>query len=281
MRWGVGAPMAAEAGAPLDLFAREAGSGGPAVVLLHGVGANHTVWNGVIPLLAASCRVIAPDLRGHGRSTVPPGSPMGFSEMALDLLRLMETKELRSAHLVGLSAGALLALKIGLDSPERTRSLTMVSGSAYTDNHTRQVAERWAEIYAKEGPDPFALRLLKDLYYPDWMEAHLDFADKVRADVPRQDFTAAARWAREAAAFDERKRIANLIPPALIIQAMDDQVVDASHGRILRQSIPGAQIRIFAQTGHMVPVERPAETAEAIGTFVRAVESRAPVAGRP
>ena len=55
---------------------------------------------------------------------------------------------------------------------------------------------------------------------------------------------------------------------------MDDEVVDASHGRILRQSIPGSKIRIFAQTGHMVPIERPEETAEAIEAFVREVDAR-------
>jgi pimeloyl-ACP methyl ester carboxylesterase len=50
-------------------------------------------------------------------------------------------------------------------------------------------------------------------------------------------------------------------------------VVDASHGRILRQSIPGAQIRILAETGHVVPVERPQELLAAIAGFVRSVES--------
>ena len=68
--------------------------------------------------------------------------------------------------------------------------------------------------------------------------------------------------------------IEKLVTPALMIQGMDDEVVDASHGRILRQSIPGSKIRILAETGHMVPIERPEETAEAIATFVRAVEDR-------
>lgn len=76
------------------------------------------------------------------------------------------------------------------------------------------------------------------------------------------------------AKFDEKSRVAGLKVPTLIVQAMDDQVVDASHGRILRQSIPGAQIRILAETGHMVPLERPKETVEAIGGFVRAAEER-------
>ena len=265
--------MATGTGAPAELFSRDEGTG-PAILLLHGVGTNHAIWNAVIPKLAPGFRVIAPDLRGHGRSPTPDGSRFTFDELLGDLVHLLDQKSVRSAHLVGLSGGALLALRAGLDRPDRGRSVTMISGAAYTDAHTRSVAERWAETYAKEGPDRFAIRLLKDLYYPDWIEAHMDFADRLRTEVKAQDFGPATRWARETASFDERGRIASLTLPALIVQAMDDQVIDASHGRILRQSIPGAQIRILAQTGHMVPIERPVETADSIAAFVRAVEEK-------
>ncbi len=273
MRCRVAGPMASGAAAPVDLFARDEGTG-PTIVLLHGVGTNHTVWNAVVPHLGHEFRILAPDLRGHGRSPAPAGSRFSFEELEGDLEHLLDRKSIPAAHLVGLSAGALLALRIGLDRPRRGRSLTMVSGAAYTDAHTRSVAERWAETYAKEGPDRFAVRLLKDLYYPDWIEEHMDFADRVRKEVLDQDFGPAREWARQASTFDERTRIASLALPTLIVQAMDDQVVDASHGRILRQSIHGAQIRILAQTGHMIPIERPAETAESIGSFVRDVERR-------
>jgi len=265
--------MVEEAAPPIDLYARREGSG-PPIVLLHGVGGNHLVWNLVVPHLSPQFTVIAPDLRGHGRTAAPEGSHFTYAELAGDVLRLLEQESVSSAHLVGLSGGALLALRLALDQPDRARSLTIVSGAAYTDPHTRAVAQRWAETYAKEGPDRFALRLLKDLYYPDWVEEHLDFADELRELVKHQDIGPAERWSRAMQAFDERGRVANVRVPTLIVQAMDDAVVDASHGRILRQSIPGAKIRILAETGHMVPVERPRETAEAIATFVASVEAQ-------
>jgi pimeloyl-ACP methyl ester carboxylesterase len=264
------------AGAPTELACRIEGSG-PPILLLHGIGGNHTVWNDLIPGLAKEFLVLAPDLRGHGRTPAPPDSQFTFAEMMGDVLRLLGDQGVRSAHMVGLSGGALLALRLTLDRPEWVRSLTLVSGAAYTDSHTKAVAERWSETYVKEGPDRFALRLLKDLYYPDWIEANLDFADALREQVKHQDFTPAVRWAKSMGTFDERNRIATVSRPTLIVQAMDDQVIDASHGRILRQSIPGAQIRILAETGHIVPVERPQELLEAISAFVHASESRLPV----
>ncbi|MGI0156330.1 MAG: alpha/beta fold hydrolase, partial [Thermoplasmata archaeon] len=171
-------------------------------------------------------------------------------------------------------AGGMLALRLALDHPQRVRGLVMISGAAYTDNHTRSITQRWAETYSTEGADAFGLRILKDLYYPDWIEAHLDFADQVRKHVRQEDMGPSTRWNAAMEKFDEKSRVAAVRVPTLIIQAMDDQVVDASHGRILRQSIPGAQIRILAETGHMVPVERPQETTEAILGFLRAAEGR-------
>lgn len=254
---------------PIDLVTRDEGDG-PAVLLLHMVGGSHTIWNAAIPELAKEYRVLAPDLRGHGRTVAPPGSLYTFDELEGDLVRLLDARSVESTFVVGLSGGALLALRLTLDHPERVRGLVMVSGAAYTDNHTRSISQRWAQTLKQEGRDAFGLRLLKDLYYPDWIEEHLDFADTVRETVEKQDFGPAEHWAAAMEKFDERNRIASVRVPTLIVQAMDDQVVDASHGRILRQSIPGSQIRILPQTGHMIPIERPAETLEAISGFLKA-----------
>ncbi len=275
----VGPPMNGSETAPFEMSTRDEGQG-PVVLLLHGIGANHTVWNGLVPVLATSFRILAPDLRGHGRTPAPAGSTLTFDELEADVLELLRSRDVSSAHVVGVSGGALLGLKLALDHPERVRSLIMISGAAYVDQHTRSVADRWKETLESEGPDAFALRVLKDLYYPDWIEAHLDYADVVRALAPKTDFAPAWKWAQAMQGFDERNRIAGLRKPTLIIQAMDDLMIDASHGRILRQTIPGAQIRIFPQTGHMVPIERPEETATAIREFVTAAESQS-MAGAP
>jgi pimeloyl-ACP methyl ester carboxylesterase len=265
--------MTEEALPPIALHHRDEGTG-PVIVLLHGVGLTHTMWNAVIPELAAEFRVIAPDLRGHGRTPGPAGSTYSFAELEGDVLGLLAEKSIDSAYIVGFSGGSLLALRMALERQPSVRGLVMICGAAYVDRHTRSIAERWAETYQKQGPDAFGLRILKDLYYPDWIEAHLDYADEVREQVKHLDLGPATRWARSMEKFDEQARIAGVRAPTLIIQAMDDQVVDASHGRILRQSIPGAQIRILPETGHMVPLERPRETVESIAAFVRAAEDR-------
>lgn len=258
---------------PVDLAVREEGSG-PPLLLVHGAGGDRTVWSPVAARLSTEYRVIAPDLRGHGRSPHPDGSTFSLAEMRDDLLHLLRRLGLESVHWVGLSVGGQLGLREALDAPAHVRSLTMIGGAGFTDAHSRAIVARWGETLRNEGPDAYALRLLKDLYYPDWIEEHLEVADRLREEVHRIDPTPALRFAEAAASFDEQARIATLRCPLLLIQGMADVVVDPAHGRILRQSVSGAQLRLLPETGHMIPVERPTETAEAIAAFVREVEAQ-------
>ncbi len=187
---------------------------------------------------------------------------------------MMDRESISSAHLVGLSGGGFLSLALALDSAPRIRSLVVIGAAAHCDAHTRAVGENWAETYRKEGYDAYILRLLKDLYSPDWMEAHLDYADRLRAQEKNRNLDGPIRWGLAIRSFDVRGRLAKIKAPTLVVQGMDDQVVDPSHARLLRQAIPGSELKLFPNTGHMVPIEHPTEVAAAArGLIVRAEAS--------
>lgn len=267
----VGAPSAAAASA--ELYVRDEGTG-PAVVLLHGLGGDHTVWNAVIPELARSHRVLAPDLRGHGRTPLPAGSTLSFPEILGDLTRLMQGRGIPRAHVVGISAGAFVGLTWALRTPGEVTSLVLCGGATHCDAHTRAVGRHWGEVYTKEGFDAFFLRLVKDLYAAEWIEVNMDGLDTVREQMRGRDFRAAFLWGQQVEAYDLRGRLGKFATPVLVLQGMDDKVVDSSHARLIRQSITGAQVRLFPLTGHMVPVERPAETVEALRGWLEHQERR-------
>lgn len=229
--------------------------------------------------LASEFRVIAVDLRGHGRSPLPEDSAFTFAEFGDDVDFTLDQLGVRTPFLAGLSAGGFLALDLALRFPDRWRGLVLLGSAAQCDGHTRAVGEHWAETYRTEGPDAYALRLLKDLYYPDWIEAHLEVADRLRAEVKTQDLRAAIRWGLEVRQFDVRSRVGKIRLPTLVLHGMDDRVVDSSHARYLRQSIPGAALKLFARTGHFVPVERPDEVVAAIAEFARGAAAKSRVAG--
>ena len=205
---------------------------------------------------------------------------MGFSEHEGDLGRMLDQRGLSSVNVVGLSAGGFLALRWAFDHPERVRSLVLIGAASHCDAHTRAVAERWAETLRTAGFDAYLLRLLKDLFSPDWMEAHMELADRWKTELRGRDLKSAELWGRAIKGFDVRARLGSLRLPTLVMQGMDDAVIDASHGRLLRQAIPGAKLKLFANTGHMVPIEHAVETTTAIADFVRAIEVGRPPAPR-
>ena len=94
-----------------SLYAERGGASGPRLVLLHGLGANAAVWNGLLPIVRerwAGCW-IAPDLRGHGRSSHV--APYGYGTHAADVAALLDAEDdvVVLAHSMGGAVGLVLA----------------------------------------------------------------------------------------------------------------------------------------------------------------------------
>jgi 3-oxoadipate enol-lactonase len=220
------------------------------------------VWDYQIPPLAKSFRVLAPDLRGHGQSPVPDDARYTFAEFEGDVRMLLDSRKSGPVHLVGLSGGGLLALRLVLDDPARFRSLAVFGAMGHMDNHTRAVGQNWADVLRDEGPAAYARRLAMDLFAPDWLEAHMDLAERVARSQEERNLKGVVQWALAMKDFDLRSRLGKIRTPTLILHGLDDNVVDPSHARQLRQAIPGSEVRLFPNTGHLIPIERPEETAQ-------------------
>jgi len=114
----------------LNYHVVEHGAGPEAVVLLHGFTGSSASWDTIATQLAARYHVLAPDLPGHG-ATEAPADPERYrvERTATDLIALLDARGIASAHWVGYSMGARLALHSALAHPERVKTLTLESGS--------------------------------------------------------------------------------------------------------------------------------------------------------
>jgi 3-oxoadipate enol-lactonase len=113
-------------GAEATLHYRQHGDAGPAVVLLHGLGSSSADWPEQQAALAPAHRVLALDLPGHGASPLPSGR-LTVEGMAAAVAALLERLDEAPAHVVGLSLGACVALRLALGAPSRVRSLTLIN----------------------------------------------------------------------------------------------------------------------------------------------------------
>ncbi|HEV2316974.1 MAG TPA: alpha/beta fold hydrolase [Thermoplasmata archaeon] len=263
-----------------ELHVRESGTGA-AVLLLHGWGGDHTVWNGQIGSLAERMHVLAPDLRGHGQTPAPNGSTFGFDELEGDLDAMLERRGVSTVHLIGLSAGGFLALRYALDHPNRVLSLSLVGSAGVCDGHTRATAAHWAEVYRTQGYEAFIMRLIKDLYYPEWLEQHMDVIDRALESMKGRDLKSVVQWGLALRSFDVRSQLGRIRVPTYVLHGMDDRVVDPSHARLMRQAIRGAELKLFPYAGHVVPVERAEEFTRAITEWYARIPAPSTGAPRP
>jgi pimeloyl-ACP methyl ester carboxylesterase len=101
------------------------GGDGPPLVLLHGSGEFAALWLRVLPSLAASHRVVAPDLPGHGASAAPPG-PLGADRMLAWLGELLERTCPEPPVLVGRGLGGAVAARFAVGHGRRLDRLVLV-----------------------------------------------------------------------------------------------------------------------------------------------------------
>jgi pimeloyl-ACP methyl ester carboxylesterase len=103
------------------------GDGDDVVVAAHGITGNHRSLQGVARALGAGVSLVAPDLRGRGRSTDLPG-PFGMRSHAEDLTAVLDHLELDDAVLAGHSMGAYVATTAATVDPKRWRAVVLVDG---------------------------------------------------------------------------------------------------------------------------------------------------------
>jgi pimeloyl-ACP methyl ester carboxylesterase len=109
----------------IDLFYRDTGDG-DSLLLLHGFTGSGDDWQHVFPNPIPGYRVIAPDLRGHGRSTNPDGT-FTFAAAARDILGLMDGLGIDSARAIGMSGGANALLHMATQQPSRVAAMVLAS----------------------------------------------------------------------------------------------------------------------------------------------------------
>jgi 3-oxoadipate enol-lactonase len=107
----------------------------PAVVLIHGAGDSSASWFAWMPRLTPHFRVLRPDLRGFGRSTIPPvGYHLSVADYAQDLARFVDDLHIESVHVVGAKVGGTIGLQFAADFPALVRTLTIVSSPVRSHN---------------------------------------------------------------------------------------------------------------------------------------------------
>lgn len=250
---------------------------GPPVVLIHGFTNSGLAWAPQLPALVHAGRsVVLPDLAGHGLSAAPP-SAVGVTDLAADVIRLLDHLGLARVSLVGLSLGGMVAQAVAVAWPERVDALVVAASAARFDSPAEQAAvAAWVRLL--EQPDGARKRLSAAwprLAGPEFRasESGLAFYEawwRLQGSVSGSGL---ARVARGMLGFNATADLATLDVPSLVLVGERDHLLPPPLSRRLAELLPGAQLQTVARAGHLVNLERPAAfNRQLLGFLERAID---------
>jgi 3-oxoadipate enol-lactonase len=231
----------------------------PCVILLHGLGATSESWGYQIPtLLNHGYRVLAPDIRGFGKSSYP-GRNHNIPDLAEDIITLMDHLQLPTAHLVGISMGGAIALQLACDHNTRFEKVVLVNTFARLRPNSLQAGIyfiiRFSIVHVVGLPAQ--AQFVAARLFPKSEQEFLRhaFIEQVLQSGPKA-YRATMRALMRLSLNHRLPAIKNNV---LVISGANDFTVPLSTQQDLARQIPNASHRIIYDAGHAVTVEKPAE----------------------
>jgi 3-oxoadipate enol-lactonase len=243
------------------------GHAGRRVVLLHGLGSSSADWPEQQAVLQARHRTVAVDLPGHGGSPLPSG-PLTIEGMAREVAALLADGGEEPVHVVGLSLGACVALRLALQAPARVRTLTLVNPFARVapagPGDLGRLALRML-LLATAPMETVAAHVARRLFPWPEQRALYDSAVASLAATPRRAYLAAMR---ALARFDARGQVAAIRQRTLIVAGDRDTTVPLAAKAALAAAIPRARLLVVPASGHATPHDQPAAFNRALLEFI-------------
>jgi 3-oxoadipate enol-lactonase len=238
-------------------------SHGPALVLLHALGTDLTLFDGLLPLLPRSLRVLRIDLRGHGRSDVP-APPYAMGALIRDVERLMEHFALKQAAVLGVSLGGLVAQGLAVKRLDLVRALILSNTAAKIGSASLWQA-RIAEVNAA-GLEAYAPGACQRILGPRW--ADNPALAKVRQMLLATDPAGWTGCAAAIAGTDFYTTTASLRLPMLVIAGANDGTTPPDLVRETADLVPGHRFQMMRGAGHLPMLENPADYAALVSDFL-------------
>jgi pimeloyl-ACP methyl ester carboxylesterase len=259
---------------------------GPALLLLHGLGCDHTTWLPVIEQLANKYTVIAPDLLGHGESDKPRAdySVGGYANGMRDLLTVLNIDKVT---VVGHSLGGGVAMQFGYQFPERTERMILVAPGGLGPEVTPMIRAvslpgfnpvmgfltlpglRHIGIAGLNALSRTGLTLTHDL---DEV-AHI--YNSFRNPRARKAISHVVR-----AVVDTRGQLVTMVDRAYLTEAMpmlvvwgsEDRVIPVKHATTAAAVAPGAIVEVLGNSGHFPHKDHPERFVKIVNDFIRSTQ---------
>jgi len=266
-----------------------ADSGGPVVVLLHGIASRAAQWHRVMADLGQTCHVIAPDFLGHGESAKPRGD-YSLGAHACGVRDLLAALGHDRVTLVGHSLGGGVAMQFAYQFPERVERLALVDSGGLGPE-----VSIWLRAASLPGSE-----LVLPLLTASYVRRAGALAGRLLARTPIQlpaaltevlfSFASLADPATRSAFIHTARSVLDVLGqrvdardrlylaadlPLLVVWGGRDAIIPVAHGTSLAAATPTARLEVFSLSGHFPHLSEPARLAAVLTDFVATTEPAA------
>ncbi len=244
------------------------------IVFAHGYGCDQNMWRFMTPDFEVDHQVVTYDHVGFGHSDLSAYDAVKYNSLrgfAGDLVEILDELDLTDVVFVGHSVSAMIGLLAYLQAPERFGAMVMVGPSpryvddeGYTGGFSRaQITELLDNLDANHlgWSQAMAPVIMGNPDRPELAEELTNSFCRTAPDVARQ-------FARVAFLSDNRRDLASLRLPTLVLQCSEDVIAPTVVGRYVHEHVPGSVFHQLAATGHCPNLSAPDETTAAIRSFL-------------
>jgi pimeloyl-ACP methyl ester carboxylesterase len=250
----------------------ESGKGLP-VVLLHGFPFSRSMWRPQVPALSGNYRVITPDLRGLGESSLG-GEVSRMDEMAKDVAALMDHLGIDRPVIGGLSMGGYVALSYYRMFPLRVRALVLADTRPQADTEeSRAIRLVQADRVRNAGMEEFAESFPAKVFAPASMKDDPTLASNLlQMMLDNKPEGVAAALLGMAERQDHTYLLPRILAPTLIVVGSEDTVTPPPDAELMHREIRGSRLVVIQGSGHVSNLERPGEFNDSLLDFLKTLQ---------
>jgi sigma-B regulation protein RsbQ len=252
------------------------GSGTTPMLLAHGFGCDQNMWRFLTPAFQDQYRIVLFDYVGSGRSDLAAYDADRYARLegyAEDVLDIIHALDLRDVIFVGHSVSSIIGILAANREPERFSKLVLIGPSPryvnegdYIGGFERADLEGLLELMDKNyiGWANFLAPVI--MKNPDRPELSQELEESFCSTDPK----IARRFAEATFFSDNRKDLADVKIPSLILQCAEDAIAPPEVGRYVHRALPASKLHMMKATGHCPHVSHPEETIQAIQEYLAA-----------
>ena len=246
-------------------YAEQGVADGQPVLFLHGWPDSWFSFSRVLPLLPGQFRTLCIDQRGFGESE-RPGSGYRIEDFAADVVSFMDALEIERASLVGHSFGSFVARCVALHAPDRVDWMVLIGTGFARSNPV--ILELQASL--RNLPDPIPVEFAREFQAST---AYLPLPEEFFERIVLESLKIPARlWpvmVDRLIEYDDAAQLSKIAAPTLLLWGEHDALFPRTHQDRVMTALPGAELKIYQETGHCPNWERPERVADDISAFVK------------